>query len=428
MKQIVLVLILGGLISMGESVFAGAWTQKQSHFYSKISFLRFASTSQYLHNGKREPLSENGTVTDIGVHYYLEYGFFDELTVIVSIPFKRINFSCAIEDCNYSSSGFGDLYFGLRYRLSHTNWIISLQSGIKIAPGYETDAAKLNSAPPLGDDQMDFDMHLQIGRSIFNYNGYFNLDAGYRLRSNEPVDEIPFMAELGLDLSKDYLFIGKLYGVRSLSMNENKSDFKIVNGQVVNFIGTGELEDFVKALNWTSNTRYRVDDDMFDRSEKLITLRDDKGKAAFYDDHNEFKKFMASRDDTYGRMSAMRWARDNKADIRNIAFVDHRGRVYERGLISPQSGEAYRGFLSTSHKKPLGETGLRQLRDDVGAFLGGMSDELEGRFNSLTVSGRQSIANKWHNDLVDIGNLIIRRKPNDLRKLIVHPLVQQVED
>ncbi len=185
--------------------------------------------------------------------------------------------------------------------------------------------------------------------------------------------------------------------------------------------------DFVEALNWTSRTRYTIDEDMFDFSEALLNFRDDKGKAKFFDDLNEYRHYMAGRDDTYERFTAMKWLRKDKSEFGNMPFVDHRGRVYERGLISPQSGESYRGFLSTAQERVLGENGYNLLNDQLGGFLGGISDKLEGRFNALSFTGRQKIAEKYRQEMVEIGNLILRRKPNDIRKFLQHPLVAQIE-
>lgn len=242
-----IILTIAFLAIYSSLVQAGAWTQKKGHFYSKVSLLRFESSSQYLLNRDRERLVDNGKVLDLGFYYYLEYGLYDNLTVITSLPFKKLNFSCATFGCDHTSTGLGDIYGGFRYRLSQKNWIVSVQSGIKIAPGYETNEDELNSAPPLGDGQTDFDFRLLLGRSILDHHAYLNLDFGYRARSGEPVDEIPFAIELGVNLTKDYLLIGQLYGVRSISEKRGQEDFRVIDGMVVNFVGTGAVEDFLKA-------------------------------------------------------------------------------------------------------------------------------------------------------------------------------------
>ncbi|MFQ5651294.1 MAG: hypothetical protein ACE5IY_15265 [bacterium] len=245
-KRITLIILLLLVTTPDVPAYAGAWTQKRGAFFYKLGVLRFESTSQYLLNGERESLSNKGRVIDLSVYHYLEYGLSDELTVIASVPFKKVSFDCAIEECDKSSSGLADLFLGFRYRLSNRRWIVSIESGLKLAPGYETDEDKLDSAPPLGDGQTDFDLRLLLGHPLFNYRGYLNIDAGFRTRSGDPVDELPFSLELGLNLTDDYLLIGRLHGVRSISEDAGQKNFRIVNGTIQNFIGTGAVEDFVK--------------------------------------------------------------------------------------------------------------------------------------------------------------------------------------
>ena len=227
--------------------YAGAWTQKRGHFFNKVGLLRFDSSSQYLLNGEKKPLTNNGQVIDVTFYDYFEYGLFDNLTLMGSVPFKRVSFSCAIQGCNKSTSGFSDVYAGFRYKLSESTWITSIQAGVKLATGYETDEQKLDTAPPLGDGQTDVEFRLLVGRSIANGTGYLNLDAGFRARSGEPVDEVPFAVEAGIRLTKSYMLIGKIHGVRGIKEDNKQQNFRIVNGTIENFVGTGALEDFVKA-------------------------------------------------------------------------------------------------------------------------------------------------------------------------------------
>lgn len=245
MKTMLLFLTLIAL--QPESAHSGAWPQKKGALFYKLGVLRFESTSQYLLNGKRQRLSNLGRVVDVSLYSYLEYGLMDNITVIASLPVKRITFDCAVEDCRKSSSGLADLQFGLRYRLAAQPWVISLESSLKLAPGYEINKPEqLQAAPPLGDGQTDYDLRLLAGKSILKHAAYLNLEAGYRARSGAPVDEIPFSLELGLNLTKEYLLIGKFHGVRSISEDQAQQNFRIVDGRIENFVGTGAVEDFVK--------------------------------------------------------------------------------------------------------------------------------------------------------------------------------------
>ncbi len=251
--------VLGSLIST-EAGYSGAWTQARGHFYYKLSAIRFKASTQYLLDGERIPLANNGEVTDLSVYSYLEYGLRDALTLVLAAPLKKTTFDCAIAGCNKSSTGVGDVSFGLRYRLSNTVWVVSLQTDLKVATAYETNEDVLDSAPPLGDGQTDFDVHVLVGRSILNYRGYINVDVGYRARAKAPVDEIPFALEAGFNLTKDYVLSALLHGVRGISDDSGQQNFQIINGKVRNFVGTGALEDFTRAqLQLTYRIASRVD-------------------------------------------------------------------------------------------------------------------------------------------------------------------------
>ena len=181
------------------------------------------------------------------------------------------------------------------------------------------------------------------------------------------------------------------------------------------------------ALNWASQSKFKIDNDFYDFINKLLYFEDDKGKAKFYNDLNHYRKYIASRGDSYERFKSMEWLRSTDSAFSNHAFIDHRARIYDRGFISPQSGESFRPFLNTVEEKVLGVDGYENLQDQIGAFLGGLSDYFEGGHNSLTFPGRQRIAEKWRKDLVEIGYAMLSKKPQDIRKILEHPVVQRID-
>jgi SPP1 gp7 family putative phage head morphogenesis protein len=181
------------------------------------------------------------------------------------------------------------------------------------------------------------------------------------------------------------------------------------------------------ALSWASQTKYKIDPDYYDFVNKLLNFEDDRGKAKYYADLNEYKKYIASRGDAYERFKSMEWLRKKEAAFSNHAFVDHRARVYDRGLISPQSGETFRPFLNTAESKKFSPEEFKDFMDQTGAFLGGLNDRLEGNFNSLTITGRQKIAERLRPQIVDIGNKMIRAKPNDIRSILESEIVTLVD-
>jgi hypothetical protein len=181
------------------------------------------------------------------------------------------------------------------------------------------------------------------------------------------------------------------------------------------------------ALNWASQAQYKVDPEFHDFINKLITFQDDKGKAQYYNDLNIYRQYMVERGDAYERLKAMSWLREKDMSFSNTPFIDHRGRIYERGFIGPQSGETFRPFLNTAQAKPFSELGFYNLQDQIGGFIGGLSDALEGSHNSLSILGRQQVAMDHRKDLIAIGNAIRRAKPNDIRFILENKLLAQID-
>ena len=186
-------------------------------------------------------------------------------------------------------------------------------------------------------------------------------------------------------------------------------------------------KDMVNALNWAAKTEYKIDEEYYDFIRKLLYFEDDKGKAKFYNELNEYRKYITSRGDAYERFKAMEWLRNSGKSFSNHPFIDHRARIYDRGLISPQSGETFRPFLNTKEAKAFSKEEFLDFQDQIGSFVGGLSDRLEGNFNSLTITGRQKIAAKWRDEMVKIGNHMLRAKPADIRAILESDLVSQID-
>jgi SPP1 gp7 family putative phage head morphogenesis protein len=181
------------------------------------------------------------------------------------------------------------------------------------------------------------------------------------------------------------------------------------------------------ALNWAADSKYKIDEDFHDFIKKLINFEDDRGRAKYFHDLNEYRSYIIERGDAYERFKAMDWLRDGNKAFSNHSFVDHRARIYERGLIGPQSGETFRPFLNSAESKLFSKDGFHDFEDQIGAFLGGLSDKLEGKHNSLTVLGRKAIAHEWRDEMVKIGQHMLRGKPSDVRAVLQSKFMAQIE-
>lgn len=186
-------------------------------------------------------------------------------------------------------------------------------------------------------------------------------------------------------------------------------------------------DDMTAALNWAAQAEYKVDPDFHDFIEKLMSFQDDKGKAQYYNELNHYREYILERGDAYERFKAMSWLRKKDVAFSNHPFLDHRARIYERGFIGPQSGETFRPFLNTKDAKVLGVDGYYNFQDQIGGFLGGLSDHFEDKYNSLSIQGRQQVAILWRKELIKLGDHMRRGKPNDIRKILESDFLAQID-
>jgi hypothetical protein len=233
--------------------FAGAWTAKQNNFYEKLAFNFYYSTDTFNANGSRHGTPNNGKFTDYNISNYFEYGLLDNLTIINSLTYKRL------ENENNTAitrgDGLGDVDLGLRYKFLDSDkvGIFSTQALLKIPGAYSK-----NDALPLGNGQFDFEMKLMYGRSLYPWiPGYGNIEFGYRWRAQDPSDEFRYLIEFGLDITKNFYTRVKLDGIMSVD-NGKKADSN-GNPTATNNYDLGKLDlalGYKVAPNWGIEASY----------------------------------------------------------------------------------------------------------------------------------------------------------------------------
>jgi protein XagA len=223
-------------IALAGSCFAGAWTAKQSAFYEKLSFNYYYAHQSFDLEGTRRSTPNGGKFTDYNLSNYFEYGLLDNLTLINSLSYKWLkNEDNAAIARGY---GLGDVDLGLRYKLldRESIGIVSTQLLVKIPGSYDK-----NDALPLGNGQFDTELRLLYGRSLYQWlPGYANLELGYRWRAEAPSDEIRYLVEFGVDLTKKIYARAKLDG--TLSVDNGKRLDVGGNPTATNNFDLGKLE------------------------------------------------------------------------------------------------------------------------------------------------------------------------------------------
>jgi len=201
-------------LAIPSSAFAGAWTAKEGENYLKGAVNFFETSNRFgPENGFENFQNRNFNV-------YWEHGLKDNLTFFATGSLTDLeNITDGQET---SGSGVGDIDLGLKYRLVDGPVIISVQGLFKAPYLYSED-----SELPLGNGQEDFEGKLLFGKS-FGELGYGGLEVGYRVRTEDPVDEFRYLVEYGFDLNDKTYLRTKLDGIHAAS----SSDVDVVTSAV----------------------------------------------------------------------------------------------------------------------------------------------------------------------------------------------------
>jgi len=165
---------------------AQAWTMPRGEAYLKLSYAKTDAARQYTFYGRTTDFIDGlagDTFRDRSLYLYGEFGFSDEVSMILSIPYKRV----FIRDQTFRFRTFavGTVSAGVRLALlpllgkspSATSAALNLMLGIPT--GYTR-----NLAPSAGSGQVDIEALISVGHSFWPFPAYAQVGAGYRYRSS----------------------------------------------------------------------------------------------------------------------------------------------------------------------------------------------------------------------------------------------------
>ncbi len=230
---------------------AGAWTQAAGGLYCKIAGLSFRSPDYLDVFGKREARAAKPSMeelSDRSISAYLEYGLWEHLTLVATLPYKHLvykntevkEFKSDVIDTTITrvhpdeiNSGLADLELRLRWRLLLEPAAVSLALGGKFPLGYDLDQDSMGSLDagglglgpsplagaddkvPLGTGERDLDLRLLVGKSLYPLPGYLTSTVGYRKRGGAFSDEFFYGFEAGVTY-KRLLVKGVVEGMRTM--------------------------------------------------------------------------------------------------------------------------------------------------------------------------------------------------------------------
>ncbi|MEF3169009.1 MAG: hypothetical protein K6360_06710 [Deltaproteobacteria bacterium] len=210
---------------------AGAWTMEKGKMYNRFAFNYYTTDRVYDNDGDSKKMPLGADFRDINLNWYEEYGVTDKVTILSSVYYKWLE----SEDdfVKKTSNGPGDLDIGVRYKLYDGPVVASIQGIYKYGKLYGKEA------PEIGNRQDDLEFRLLVGKSLWPFPGYVNLEAGYRFRNHEPADEIRYLVEAGANFSPKLYGRMKLDGILGMkngSYHETSTDFSAKSDNLLLFM------------------------------------------------------------------------------------------------------------------------------------------------------------------------------------------------
>lgn len=204
-------LVLTGVLAAVTAGDAGAqaWAKKRGEYFFKVTGQHLYSTEEFDSNGDiqeinaQDDLNSDSSFREVAFTAYIEYGLTNQFTLVAKVPFKVLT-TREVEqlasgfrpaETTRTNGGLGDLDLYLRLPLVQRRFAMSVQPGLKIPLGYEQNPD--NNGPALGSGEVDGEVNLIAGFSLYPLPAYLSAAAGYRMRGGDLHDEYLFGAEGG---------------------------------------------------------------------------------------------------------------------------------------------------------------------------------------------------------------------------------------
>lgn len=238
-------------LGLASTAFAGAWTQKKGGYYFKAGTGYLNSTRDIDANGKQIQKANMGELKDLNYSTYLEYGLLDRLTLVSSVPYKRLQDTRTLRDLNEVITGtalerrwgFGDMEMRLRWLLAYKPVVASIAVGGKIPLWYEEDP---NTRVPLSSKNVDADVRILLGQSLYPAPIYVTGEVGYRIRGGDFSNEGFYALEAGITVDR-FLFKGYLSGIHTFGTCNPVAEVGLIADQNILKLSPGLI---YRLTNW----------------------------------------------------------------------------------------------------------------------------------------------------------------------------------
>lgn len=202
------VFAVAGVLLVGRPVH-GQWVEAPGTGWVELQGSHQDTQTRFDENARVEPLfNEGARALTSTLRLTGALGLWQGLDVWLDAPFHRLEFNDAVRD--RLSVGPGDPRLYLRagpslFNVDNLPFAVALRGGVKFPVGdFEVDAEVI----PLSEGQRDWDLLLEVGRSLHPWPVYVMAWAGYRWRESntsihrKPGDERLFYLAAGGSLNR----------------------------------------------------------------------------------------------------------------------------------------------------------------------------------------------------------------------------------
>lgn len=168
---------------------AGAWTQNPGQGQAIFTFAEGLGMAWSL------PGTLSRFERKMSAQTYIEYGVIENVTLLVTLSGENYTFSAPRPDV-YRGLDYSGL--GLRMKLAESGaWVLSLE-----VSGAFSGAQDRSRPAQNGNSGGEADARVCLGRnlSLFGDSAFVNAEVGYRLRTEDPPDEIHADLTLGVEV------------------------------------------------------------------------------------------------------------------------------------------------------------------------------------------------------------------------------------
>ena len=258
-------MLLSILLIPYESIFAGAWPQKEGGGYYKLSFRYLKGDKIYNSDGDKVPIPE---FTDITLGLFGSYGLTGKLTAFMNVGFfksTKLDTSRAFGS-DTDVSGFGDISVGLKYGIVQLGKTII---SAKLIFGIPTGLSSPDGGLWIGSGNANQLIGIEAGHSFWPNGFYLTEGISFNNQTNGFADQFRYYVEGGYRFSKSFLLIARVHGLLAF----DNGDPNVLGG-----FGTYQNDQQFLAYN----------------AELVYSITDNWGVSAYYESGTNGKNIISA--------------------------------------------------------------------------------------------------------------------------------------